>query len=210
MYTTIFITCSPKMAWITPFFVRFYAFIRALFLSTKPLKNAENYSCIIVGAGAAGLNTAVQLQKTGFKNFTILEKQKTVGGTWAANSYPGLACDVYSHYYSFSYFLKHDWPRMASSGRELHLYFKKLAEHFGLNDRIKFNTEVKSAIWNEESKVWEVTTSAGELLRANFLVGATGFYLYRQLSKVMISFSSLIIEVFDLENKANETNNSLE
>ena len=179
MYTTVCIS-KNSMSWLTPFFIRLLTYLRSLFLKPKPLKNAESYNCIIVGAGAAGLNTAVQLQKSGFKNFTILEKQKTVGGTWAANSYPGLACDIYSHYYSFSYFLKHDWPRMASSGRELHLYFKALAEKFGLMEKIKFNTEVKSAVWVEDLKIWKVTTAAGETLRANFLVGATGFYLYRE------------------------------
>lgn len=76
---------------------------------------------IIIGGGISGLGMAVQLKRLlGHSNFTIYEKSDNVGGTWWHNRYPACACDIPSHFYSYSFALKHDWTTMYPGRDELH------------------------------------------------------------------------------------------
>ena len=99
-----------------------------------------------------------------------------MGGTWYASKYPGIACDVESHVYSMSSYLDHSWKKTQSDGADIQNYFLKLAKKYNLLTRCKFNTEVVSAVWNENTKKWDLTLKTGEKLSANFLIGATGYY----------------------------------
>ncbi|MCX6395589.1 MAG: NAD(P)/FAD-dependent oxidoreductase [Propionibacteriales bacterium] len=129
-------------------------------------------SIIIIGAGVAGIATAVTLQKAGFTGFTILEKGSDVGGVWHWNRYPGLTCDVPSHIYQFSFAPKPDWKRVFATGPEIQQYHRDVVEKFGLEAHLRLGTEVVSTVFDGAS--WTVTTAAGEVLAADFVIVATG------------------------------------
>ncbi len=131
-------------------------------------------SIAIIGAGFAGLCMAIRLKEAGIHSFTILEKSSSVGGTWRDNTYPGAACDVQSHLYSFSFEPKHDWSRKFGLQPEIRAYMEQCAEKYGLKPHIRFNTEVVSTAFDKTSGQWEIKTRTGDTLRANILVTGTG------------------------------------
>ena len=97
---------------------------------------------VIIGAGVAGIATAVTLQRAGFNDFTILEKGSDVGGVWHWNRYPGLTCDVPSQLYQFSFAPKPDWSGLFAPGGEIQRYLRDVVERFGLDRHLRLNTEV--------------------------------------------------------------------
>ncbi len=127
---------------------------------------------VIIGAGIAGIATAVTLQRTGFGDFTILEKGSDVGGVWHWNRYPGLTCDVPSQLYQFSFAPKPDWTGLFAPGAEIQRYLRDVVDEHGLDCRLRLNTEVTSATFT--GSTWQVTTSDGAELEADFLISATG------------------------------------
>jgi cation diffusion facilitator CzcD-associated flavoprotein CzcO len=133
-------------------------------------QRAELEICII-GAGMSGLVMGIQLQKDG-KRFRIFEKAQSVGGTWRENTYPGLTCDVPSFFYSYSFEPNPDWSHRFSPGPEICRYFEQVAEKHDLLKHISFGTTIESARF--EDGAWLIETSAGEQLRADVLIDATG------------------------------------
>lgn len=131
-------------------------------------------SVIIIGTGFGGLCMAIQLKKAGLTSFTMLEKASGVGGTWRDNTYPGAACDVQSHFYSFSFEPKHDWSRKFGLQAEILLYMQHCVDKYGLAEHIHFNREVARAAFNEATNTWTVTTTDGESFTADIVVTATG------------------------------------
>ncbi|MDH4560955.1 NAD(P)/FAD-dependent oxidoreductase [Pseudomonas sp. BN411] len=129
---------------------------------------------LIIGAGFGGLGLAIQLQKAGIHDFLILEKGSDVGGTWRDNSYPGAACDVPSHLYSFSFEPKADWSRKFAPQAEIFAYQRHCADKYGLRRHIRFGCEVEGAEFDEPSGTWQVLTRSGEHFRARALVSACG------------------------------------
>ncbi|MEO9587132.1 MULTISPECIES: NAD(P)/FAD-dependent oxidoreductase [Marinobacter] len=131
-------------------------------------------SVIIIGTGFGGLCMAIQLQNAGIESFTLLEKASGVGGTWRDNTYPGAACDVQSHLYSFSFEPKHDWSRKFGLQPEILGYMRNCVEKYGLAKHIQVNKEVDSAVFNEANNTWTVTTTDGDSLTADIIITATG------------------------------------
>ncbi len=131
-------------------------------------------SIAIVGCGFGGLAAAIELKRSGFHDFIIFERASSVGGVWRENTYPGAACDVPSPIYSFSYALKPDWSGLFGKQDEIQRYLAEVAHDFGITDRIRFDTEVASAVFDESAGQWVVTTAAGESLRVDALIMATG------------------------------------
>ncbi|MDT5239575.1 MAG: long-chain acyl-CoA synthetase [Mycobacterium sp.] len=131
-------------------------------------------SVAIVGSGFGGLAAAIELKRSGFEDFVIFERASSVGGVWRENTYPGAACDVPSPIYSFSYALKPDWSGLFGKQGEIHRYLEEVAHDFGITEHIRFDTEVASAVFDENTGQWVVTTAAGESLRVDALVMATG------------------------------------
>ncbi|MDH4581340.1 NAD(P)/FAD-dependent oxidoreductase [Pseudomonas sp. BN415] len=129
---------------------------------------------LIIGAGFGGLGLAIQLQKAGIQDFLILEKGSEVGGTWRDNSYPGAACDVPSHLYSFSFEPKTDWSRKYAPQAEIFAYQRHCADKYGLHRHIRFGCEVAGAEFDEASGTWQVQTCTGERFHARALVSACG------------------------------------
>ncbi|MEE9098677.1 NAD(P)/FAD-dependent oxidoreductase [Pseudomonas nitroreducens] len=136
---------------------------------------------LIIGAGFAGLGLAIRLKQAGIDDFLILEKAGDVGGCWRENRYPGAACDVPSHLYSFSFEPKADWSRKFAPQAEILDYARHCADKYGLRERIRFHREVSAASFDEAAGEWRVTCANGEELRAQSLVCALG-----QLSRPLI------------------------
>lgn len=129
---------------------------------------------VIIGTGFGGLGMAMQLKREGIESFVLLEKAAGLGGTWRDNTYPGAACDVQSHLYSFSFEPKSDWSRKFGGQGEIHAYMEDCAARYGLHEHIRFNQEVDAATFDETAGIWEIHTKAGEFLRTRVLVSATG------------------------------------
>jgi cation diffusion facilitator CzcD-associated flavoprotein CzcO len=117
----------------------------------------------IVGAGFSGLGLAIRLTQKGINDFVVLERGGDVGGTWRDNTYPGCACDVPSHLYSFSFAPNPAWTRTFSPQREILAYLRSCAERFGILPHICWNAEVLDAWWDEERQQWHITTASGHL-----------------------------------------------
>ncbi len=128
----------------------------------------------ILGAGAAGLCMAMQLQDAGIHSFTIYERSDGVGGTWRDNTYPGAACDVPSHLYSFSFAPKTDWTRKFAEQPEILGYFESLVDSHGLQPHLRFGAEVTSATWSDVDQSWELTLVDGERVTVDVVVSGLG------------------------------------
>ncbi|MDC0772934.1 flavin-containing monooxygenase [Streptomyces sp. HD] len=133
----------------------------------------EHVRVAVVGSGFGGLGAAVRLRREGVTDFVVLERADSVGGTWRDNSYPGCACDVPSHLYSFSFAPNPDWPRTFSGQEHIRAYLEHVTDVFRLRPHIRFDSEVKRMTWNGERLCWDIETSGGNL-SADFVVSATG------------------------------------
>lgn len=130
----------------------------------------------IIGAGPGGLALAIFLQKNGFRDFTIFDREGGVGGTWRINTYPGLACDVKSHLYSYSFDLNARWSRLWSGQPEILEYFERCAQRYRLVEHLKLCTEITSARWDAESNTWGLSTATGEQYTFDVVVSAIGLF----------------------------------
>ncbi|MER7398021.1 NAD(P)/FAD-dependent oxidoreductase [Streptomyces sp. NPDC000151] len=133
----------------------------------------EHVRVAVIGSGFGGLGAAVRLRRQGITDFVVLERADSVGGTWRDNSYPGCACDVPSHLYSFSFAPNPEWPRNFSGQPHIRAYLEKVTDTFGLRPHLRFNAEVRSARWNTDELYWEIETAQGTLT-ADVVVSATG------------------------------------
>ena len=129
---------------------------------------------LIVGTGFSGLGMAIELKRTGRHDFVVLEKAADLGGTWRDNSYPGCACDVPSHMYSFSFELNPRWSRMFAQQQEIWDYLRRVADKYDLRGHITFNSEFDGARWDEAAKVWHVETKHGDTYTAKALIAGVG------------------------------------
>ncbi len=134
----------------------------------------EPFPIVIVGTGFSGIAMAVQLRKAGIDSFTILEKADGIGGTWRDNTYPGAACDVPSHLYSFSFEPKPDWSRAYSPQEEIRRYLVHCVEKYDLARHIRFHAEVTGAEFDASSATWTVRIGGAAPIRARALVLGNG------------------------------------
>ena len=128
---------------------------------------------LVVGSGFAGLGAAIRLEQEGLADYLVLERGSEVGGTWRDNTYPGAACDVPSHLYSYSFELNPRWSRSFSPQPEIQAYLRRTAEKYGVLDKHRFGTEVTAARWDEHRRQWLVDTTEGNFA-ADVLVPAVG------------------------------------
>lgn len=135
--------------------------------STKPLRVA------IIGAGPAGLAAGRELLQQGFSEFTIFDALDAPGGTWRLHTYPGLACDVWAHSYSFSYAPNPDWTASFVDQPEIQTYLERCATEFGLDSHISLNTRITSA-HHQEGGTWRLQTSAGDDYEFDVVINAMG------------------------------------
>lgn len=128
----------------------------------------------IIGTGFGGLCMAMQLVRAGIRSFTLFEKAATVGGTWRDNVYPGAACDVQSHLYSYSFEPRSDWSRKFGNQAEIRQYLEDCAAKYGLFEHIRFNTEIAGAVFDEAGQNWCLDVVDGENECFDGLVTACG------------------------------------
>jgi len=135
-------------------------------MNERPLRFA------IIGAGMAGILAAIKLEEAGHHDWTILEKADRLGGTWRENTYPGIACDVPSHLYRYSFEPNADWSQRFAPGDEIQAYLERVAAKHGVDERIQFGQELTRCAF--EGGRWHLETRAGLREVADIVIAATG------------------------------------
>lgn len=137
-------------------------------------KGYRKVKVVIVGAGFGGLCMAIKLKEAGISDFIILEKGLDVGGTWRDNTYPGAACDVQSHLYSFSFEGNPDWSRRYPGWKEIQSYIHRTTDKYNIRPFVQFNSEVMASEFNEKTGRWLVTLNDGSQVDTQHFILATG------------------------------------
>ena len=133
-----------------------------------------DHDVIIVGAGFGGMGAAIALKRLGYDDLLILEREDDLGGTWHVNHYPGLAVDIASVTYSYSFEPNPYWKHWFARGPELKQYAEHVADTYDLRRHMEFGVRVEGARWDEDEQHWVVATDAGTRT-ATYLMTATGF-----------------------------------
>lgn len=144
--------------------------------SRRPLRIA------IIGGGLSGLAMGARLREAGYDDFTILEKSNDIGGTWHHNNYPGVACDVASYFYSFTFFKNPGWSQMFAPGAEIKRYLLDLVDHYRMADKIRLDTTVSRCHY--AGGVWTIETEQGGRIEADVLIPATGFLHIPNIARI--------------------------
>ncbi|MGI9344867.1 MAG: flavin-containing monooxygenase, partial [Gammaproteobacteria bacterium] len=129
-------------------------------------------SVVVVGAGLSGICIGIKLKQAGIHDFVILEKAQEVGGTWRENQYPGVACDVPSHLYSYSFEQNPEWSKTYSCGQEIQDYCVRCTDKYDIRQHIRFGVEIKQGTF--DGQCWRLTSSDGDVFASQALVLAIG------------------------------------
>lgn len=132
-----------------------------------------HFEVAIIGSGFGGLGMAIKLKQARQDDFVVLERASDIGGTWRDNTYPGCACDIPSHLYSFSFAPNPNWSEVYSGQAEILAYMRQVARQYGILPHIRFNHNVTKATWQEDKSQWLIETSGGKV-SSTFLVSAHG------------------------------------
>lgn len=133
----------------------------------------SHHRVVIVGAGFAGVGLGVRLLEAGIRDFVILERNPSVGGTWFEHTYPGCQCDVPTHLYSYSFARNPNWSRLYPLQAEILDYIRDVADRHGVTPHVRLSTEMEHSEWDDSAGMWRLRTSSGEL-SADILVSAIG------------------------------------
>jgi len=142
--------------------------------STQPGGPADCVDIAIIGSGFAGLCMAIKLKQAGLDDFFIAEQADALGGTWRDNHYPGCACDVQSHVYSFSFAPNPDWTRQFAPQAEIRAYLEHCAQRFELTPYLCFGMGLTKAVFDEQLQRWQLQFSNGRQVSARVLVSGMG------------------------------------
>jgi cation diffusion facilitator CzcD-associated flavoprotein CzcO len=140
------------------------------------MNDAGNH-IVIVGAGFAGIGMAIRLKQAGIHDFTILERADRLGGTWRDNTYPGIACDVPSHLYSYSFEPNPRWSRFFAPQEEILAYLEHCADKYGVRPHIRFGVGAEGGSFDERTGLWEVKTTDGGTVKARVVISGSGHAL---------------------------------
>jgi cyclohexanone monooxygenase len=143
-----------------------------------------DHETVIVGAGFSGIGTAILLDEAGMGDYLLIEAAEGCGGTWHWNTYPGIAVDIPSYSYQFSFEQSPDWTRTYAPGRELKAYAEHCVEKYNLRSRIRFNTRVLRVVFDEDADLWRIETDSGDAVTARFLINAGGVLTTPQLPDI--------------------------
>lgn len=143
-------------------------------MPTSASHTTPDVNVALIGAGFSGIGTAIALDKAGIHDYLILEAGDGYGGVWHWNTYPGVAVDIPSFSYQFSYEQRSDWSRSYAPGRELKAYAEHCADKYGLHGRTRFNTLVEEAVWDNANDCWRLRTAAGSEITARYIVNGSG------------------------------------
>jgi cation diffusion facilitator CzcD-associated flavoprotein CzcO len=136
------------------------------------VQKKRNPSVVIIGAGMTGILMTIKLREAGVTDITIIEKKENIGGTWRENTYPGVACDVPAHLYTYSFEPNPEWSKRYAEGAEIQAYFEKVSRKYGVTEKVRFNEAVTDASYDRGK--WTIKTSQNHTLTADFLISATG------------------------------------
>jgi cation diffusion facilitator CzcD-associated flavoprotein CzcO/acetyl esterase/lipase len=140
----------------------------------SPKETGSPLAFVVVGAGFGGIGMGIALLRAGVRDFVVVEKGGDVGGVWRDNTYPGAACDVPSHLYSFSFEPNPGWSRVYSPQAEILDYLKRCVQKYGLAPHLRLNTAVTEARYDEQRALWQVELADGSVLHTQVFVSATG------------------------------------
>jgi 4-hydroxyacetophenone monooxygenase len=143
---------------------------------TIPDAAKKNFHVLIVGAGMSGILAAVRLKQAGI-SFTIIDKNKDVGGTWHVNTYPGCRVDNPNHLYSYSFEPNHDWPQHYSTQPVLNAYFQNVSEKYGIRPLVRYETRMEEAVYDETRAIWKAQLNhkgKSETIEVNAIITAVG------------------------------------
>jgi cyclohexanone monooxygenase len=143
-----------------------------------------DYETVIVGAGFSGIGTAIKLDKVGLSDYFVIEAGDGPGGTWYWNTYPGIAVDIPSFSYQFSFEQSPNWSRTYAPGHELKAYAEHCVDKYDLRRKIRFNTKVLGADFDETQDLWHIRTDPGGVVTARFLVNASGALITPKLPDI--------------------------
>lgn len=168
-----------------------------------------DYEALIVGTGFGGMGAAIQLGKLGIRSILMLDRADDLGGTWHVNSYPGLAVDIASFTYSYSFEPNPNWSRLYAPGKELKNYAEHVADKYDLRRHMRFNTTVEKAVYDEQRGYWTVYPKGQKPITAGILILATGFLSQPKTPDIpgITSFSGKVIHTaawdhdYDLSGK---------
>ncbi|MEZ5026802.1 MAG: NAD(P)/FAD-dependent oxidoreductase [Chitinophagales bacterium] len=128
---------------------------------------------IVIGSGFSGIGAGIDLKKAGF-DFLILERENDIGGTWRDNQYPGIAVDITSFTYSYSFAQNPNWSRVFAKGNELFQYAQDCVDKYDIRENFRFNIDVEKASFNEQNSTWTIFTKNGKTFTCNVIISATG------------------------------------
>jgi cyclohexanone monooxygenase len=143
-----------------------------------------DYDTVVVGAGFSGIGTAIKLDKAGLSDYLVIEAGDGPGGTWYWNTYPGIAVDIPSFSYQFSFEQSPNWSRTYAPGHELKAYAEHCVDKYGLRSKIRFNTKVLGARFDDDDNLWRVELDTGGTVTARFLVNASGVLITPNLPDI--------------------------
>jgi cation diffusion facilitator CzcD-associated flavoprotein CzcO len=135
------------------------------------------FEVAVIGAGPGGIAAGVELTTAGIDDFVILERADDVGGSWQENKYPGIAVDIPSTTYQYSFARNPNWSRIFAPGAEVQRYHADVAAQYGLYDHIRFNTNVEREVWDDEGRFWALHLGDGSIVTARFVISAIGAFV---------------------------------
>ena len=139
---------------------------------TRANSTVFNPRFLIIGAGMSGILSAIRLKEAGLDNFAIYEKADRLGGTWRENTYPGISCDVPSHFYCYSFAPNPEWTHRFSPGAEIQAYFEDVARRYAVDSVIQYRKEIISCEF--ENGRWQIRMADGSRDEGDFVIAATG------------------------------------
>src|SRR6185312_13323273 len=148
------------------------------------MDSTVDHEIVVIGAGFSGIGAAIKLEQAGFSDFVVLDEADGVGGTWHWNTYPGVAVDIPSFSYQFSFEKRSDWSRVYAPGRELKAYAEHCADKYGVRDHLRLNTKVTGARFEADADLWRIATETGEEITARYVIGATGVFSQPKLPDI--------------------------
>jgi len=143
-----------------------------------------NHEAVVIGAGFSGIGAAIKLGEAGVSDYLVIEEGDGVGGAWHWNTYPGIGVDIPSFSYQFSFEKRSDWSHVYASGRELKAYAEQCVDKYGVRPRLRLNTRVTEARFDEDEHLWRLSLDAGEEITTRFVITAQGALSQPQLPDI--------------------------
>lgn len=148
------------------------------------MNNGTAHEAVVIGAGFSGIGAAIKLGDAGISDYLVIEEGDGVGGAWHWNTYPGIGVDIPSFSYQFSFEKRSDWSRVYASGHELKAYAEHCVDKYGVRPRLRLNTRVTEARFDEEEDLWRLSLDDGEQIATRFVVTAQGALSQPQLPEI--------------------------